>query len=215
MLATQTVANRLRLEGKRAPLKRIRSTPCELPRDARANLLSTDENIDENEKQTELQFLVTDRSGIPVVVIKNWAKDGKLHTSYSQRSTALQHAEDLVLFVVRATRNNAQDEYKPLQQKLRQQNQATSYIIIESDGAAEHNATYLQNMLPYWEVLRVLNLNGIEKMHFCPRHLRDNPDEMLNCTVKHQFRGHTLGEITSDEQAYHSTSQILPPLLLV
>jgi hypothetical protein len=184
LLTTDTQANRDRKAEKKPPLQRIRTAVSELPLRARM------ENSNSGDALQRVSIIETDRSGIPIVVIKNWAKDKKEHTKFSQPSTALQHAEDLVQFAVDTTRRGAPAaEYALLQKHLGKNGHVTPYLILATDGASEHSVRYLQNVLPLWEVLRILDLDGIEKLHFCPGHSKDNPDEMLNRTVKRSFKG--------------------------
>lgn len=207
LLTTDTQANRDRKEEKKPPLQRVRTAVKELPLRARM------ENSKPGPVLEKVSIIETDRSGIPIVVIKNWAKDQKEHTNFSQRSTALQHAEDLVQFSVQATRRRASAAYAPLQKHLGKNGHVTPYLILATDGAGEHSVRYLYNVLPLWEVLRVLDLDGIEKLLFCPGHSKDNPDEMLNRTVKRSFKGRYAdagdGDREKMEDAKHAAADAL------
>lgn len=176
-------ANCERREGKRPPLKRIKTNASQLPLQARA------ESGDSSGILESASFIETDRSGVAAVMIKNFAKDKKEHTAFSQQSTALQHTEDFVQLAVATTRRNAPKKYASLQKVLGKNGKVTPYLILASDGASEHSIRLLQNVLPLWEMLRVLDLDGIEKLLFCPGHSKDNPDEMVNRTVKRQLKG--------------------------
>ncbi len=46
----------------------------------------------------------------------------------------------------------------------------------------------------------------LQKIHYCPGHSKDNPDEMLNRTVKDAFRGVYLG-VSEDKPADMSTAK--------
>jgi hypothetical protein len=204
VLTTATKANQERLTGKRVKLERVHTQISQLPLSARQqhrakkknnkkrnndNNHNYNDDDGENAKIESVQFAVTDRSGIPIVVIKNWATKNKEHIRFSQPSTALQHAEDLIQVVAAVTNQNAPEHYEPLKQLLGRDNNVTPYLILTSDGATEHSVRLLQNVLPLWEMLRVLDLDAIEKIHFCPGHSKDNPDEMLNRTVKRVLKG--------------------------
>jgi hypothetical protein len=206
VLTTDTKANRDRKDEKKPPLERIRTAISELPLRVRM------EYADSSAVLQKVSIIETDRSGIPVVVIKNWAKDKKEHTKFSQPSTALQHAEDLVQFAVETTRRGA--TISPLQGQLGKAGHVTPYLILATDGASKHSVRYLQNVLPLWEVLRVLDLDGIEKIHFCPGHSKDNPDEMLNRTVKRSFKGRFVDAGDGDQEKMEAAKRAAADALL-
>jgi len=67
VLTTDTQANRDRKDGKKPPLVRVRTAISELPLRARTA------NSESSEVLEQAHIIETDRSGIPIVVIKNWA----------------------------------------------------------------------------------------------------------------------------------------------
>ncbi len=194
LLTLDTQANRERKIGKRTLLKREHTAAELLPLAERQRRNA--ENAPDAERLTSVRFEETDRSGIPIAVIKSWAKSNKgEHLPYSQPSSSFQHAEDIVQFVHEITRMRGRGrgrvpaKYASAQALLGRDGHVTPYFILTTDGPNEQSVRWLQNVLALWCILLALNLDGIEKIHYCPGHSKDNPDEMLNRSVKDNFRG--------------------------
>ncbi len=206
VLTTDTRANQERENGERPLLNRVQTHTSMLPLAVRQQMNA--ENAENGtplpEKQASVRFPITDRGGIPIAVIKSWAKSEGEHLPHSQPSSSFQHAEDMVQFVheiARARRSQGVPaKYSSAQGLLGSDGQAVPYIILTTDGPNEQSVRWLQNVLPLWCVLMALDLDGIEKIHYCPGHSKDNPDEMLNRTVKDTFRGIYI-EVREDRPA--------------
>ena len=212
ILTTDTRANRERQSGKRKRLERVHTRTTLLPLDERRQMHaeSVATGTPAPEKLKSVRFPITDRSGLPITVIKSWAKSEQgEHLQHSQPSTSFQHAEDLVQFIheiTRVRREGVPDKFALAQELLGSNGQVVPYIILTTDGPNEQSVRWLQNVLPLWCVMMVLDLDGIEKIHYCPGHSKDNPDEMLNRTVKDAFRGVYLG-VSEDNPADMHTAK--------
>ncbi len=206
VLTTDTRANRERQLGKRKRLERKHTRTVLLPLNERRQMHaeSVATGTPAPEKLASVRFPITDRSGLPITVIKSWAKSNQgEHLQHSQPSSSFQHAEDLVQFIheiTRVRREGVPDKFALAQELLGSNGQVVPYIILTTDGPNEQSVRWLQNVLPLWCVMMVLDLDGIEKIHYCPGHSKDNPDEMLNRTVKDTFRGIYI-EVREDRPA--------------
>ena len=188
VLSLDTVANQERLRGRRPALRRHDTAADSLPLAVQQELAS--QGIGDDQLIEEVGIKITDRSGPAFTVIRAYGKDGDEHQQWSQPSTSLQHADDLLLVYDRLAK--APDLAPKLRRHLFSQNEpgkAVPWLIQTTDGPSEQTVRYLQNVLPLWELLVLLDLDGIEKVHYCPNHSKTDPAERVNATTKRQFRG--------------------------
>lgn len=191
VLALNTVANEERAQGKRKKLTRYVKDAHSLPRTAMENFVAG-----EGQEKQKVEIAQSDRTGIPIVTIKAWAKNAKgEHEKWSQPSSQVQLVEDLLLVM----QNLQQDQHQ--ESKLHElllhrtdnvSKKAVPWIIVTSDGASDQSVQNLMTIIPLIELLQLLDLDGIEKWNYCPYHSKCNPAEMLNRTIKGRLRGRVI-----------------------
>ena len=213
VLTLETKANRDRLQNKRAALRRFNASPDSLPLAVQQALSALGEGGRSLAAIPEIEIKITDRSGHAFVVIKGYGKEKDEQRPWSQPSTALQHSDDLLLVLSKLKSHSPQAALRTHLFSREDPDEVVPWLILTSDGASDQSVCFLQNVLPLWELLVLLDLDGIEKIHYCPNHSKMDPAEMVNHTTKQQFRGRYLasgnGTEREMEQAKHAAAEQL------
>lgn len=198
VLSLNTVANQERAENKRQKLVRYPKDLSSLPLSAVQDIATLEDGT-----RKKIEITCTDRSGIPVVIIKAWSKNSKSeHEPWSQPASALQLDEDLLLLYQQLDQEN--DRTTKLHQHLFSavdNRMSVPWLILTSDGASDQSVQNLMTIIPLVELMQMLDLDGLEKWNYCPGHSKYNPAERLNSTVKGEFRGGVLKSGNGQKQA--------------
>jgi len=216
ILCKATRANLDRVEGRRKPLTRAPAST--LPVDVRRQMA-----LDGTAGQgSPVEVKVTDRSGFGVAVIKRYGKDKHgAQLPWSQPSNGVQHAEDIVQFI-RGVIPTATQRHNPRQRPVTQHRGLVSslsshsdprkcvpYLVITSDGGSDETIRNPMTLIALWSTLEALDLDGIEKHHYCPYNSKSNPDEMLNRSVKLHIRGSYISAGSGSEEDMKKASATL------
>lgn len=193
VLSMNTVANKERKDDKRPKLVRYAKNRTSLPLSAMQNFVPSEDG-----SAKKVEIVETDRSGIPLITIKAWVKNSKgEHEPWSQPASGLQLVEDLLLLYQKLDQDR--EKTSKLHEHLLwhdDRTKAVPWLIVTSDGASDQSVQNLMTIIPLVELMRMLDLDGLEKWNYCPGHSKLNPAEMLNRTAKAKCRG---GVITSGD----------------
>jgi hypothetical protein len=197
VLCLDTVANQERVQGKRRKLTRYVKDASSLPRSDMEDFVAGEEGA-----RKEVEIVSTDRGGIPVVTIKAWSKKNNEHEPWSQPSSAVQLADDLLLLYKQLSedRNKASKLHRLLF-SYNNRNKAVPTLIITSDGASDQSVQNVATIISLAELLRKLDLDILEKWHYCPDHSKFNPAERENGTIKAAFKGGIISSGNGDREA--------------
>lgn len=207
LLSLETAANKQREEGKAPKLKRYPNSATSLPLAALQEATAAG-----GELPKTVDIATTDRSGLPFVVVKAYGKKNGKHEAWSQPASSLQQVDDLLLLLCQLKKEDdwttkshehlfAKADLEAIQRGEEVDAHAVPWIILTSDGASDQSVQNLMTVLALWELLVILDLDGIEKWHYCPGHSKEDPAEMLNRTTKTQFRGQLIASTPGDASA--------------
>jgi hypothetical protein len=205
VLTLDTIANALREQGKRPKLKRYTNDASSLPVAAAENYMRA-----ENGGKKTVEITSTDRTGIPVSIIKAWVKDSKGHEQWSQPASGVQLDDDLLLllrWLIEQDRNKITKLHQLLLSAL-DRTKPVPWIIVTSDGASDQSVQNLMTIIPLVELFQILDLDGLEKWNYCPNHSKFNPAEMLNRTVKGRFRGGVIESHDGSKETMEKVKEV-------
>ena len=228
LLSTKARSNIEREQEKRRPLQRF-GPVSELPLETRKALAEGGraaqslQHTDEATRRVVTNVLVSDRVGHPFVIVKLHAKDPnkKQHFPWSQRSTPLQHGRDLVQ-VLQGVLDEAPEQHLQRTLDLHRcvvapgegPKRLVPWLVITSDGGGDETPRRLQTLLVLAAIMQHFDLDGVEKVLYCPYHSKMNPDERVNSTVKRQLSGNTISAGDRSRQALIEAREHATRLLL-
>jgi hypothetical protein len=140
---------------------------------------------------------MSDRTGFFSAVIKPYCKlsgTETKHAMFSKPSTGVQHAVDLYQLL-----NQPPDNLKHL---IRPNEELVPFLILTRDNGGDQTVTRLENVLPYWQLMKALSLNGIKIICYCPGNSKDHPVEQGNRTLKRVLRGHVIKSNDGTEENF-------------
>jgi hypothetical protein len=219
-------SNTERQRGLRRPLQRF-GPDGQLPLSERSLLAAGTaaslrlQHRDEATGRTVTPVLISDRVGHPFVVIKLHVKDlnTNKHAPWAQRSTPLQHGRDLaqvlqsVLDEAPAESERRTDLHRRVLAAGGGDKRLAPWVVITSDGGSDETMRRMHTLLVLAALMQHFDLDGLEKVLYCPYHSKTNPDERLNSTVKRQLSGNTISAGDRSKRAMLRAREIAAELL--